>query len=76
MSHRELDCFSHDFNNNLGQKVNVAETNFMDSYILDDAHYDEATELVAYMGERDVNMVQSMLKCNQGLKEGKPPPRP
>ena len=44
----------------------------MDSYIFDDIHYDEATELSAYMGQKDVNMVQYTLECNKSMQEDEP----
>ena len=52
---------------NSGLKVNVADSHFMDSYLPEDSYYDEATSLATYMGERDVDMIHSMLECNQVL---------
>lgn len=47
----------------------------MESYIPHDTHYEEATNLAAYMGERDVDMIKSILECNQALCKGKPCPK-
>ena len=43
----------------------------MESYIPDDNHYKEATDLAAYMGEQDVDIIHSMLECNQALRDRK-----
>ena len=65
---------------NSGLKVNVADTHFMESYLPGDSYYDESTNLAAYMGnsmgEQDVNMIHSVLQCNQALREGQPRPKP
>ena len=61
---------------NSGQRVKEAATNFMESYILNDTYYDEAIDLAAYMGEQDVDMIHSVLLCNQALQDRKPRPRP
>ena len=55
--------------------MNVAETNFIEAYIPDDTSYEEGTNLAAYMGEQDVDMIQSMLECNKALCNGKPRPK-
>lgn len=47
----------------------------MDSYIPNNIHYKEATDLDAYIGERDVNMIQSTLECSQALRKGKLHPK-
>ena len=59
-----------------GCKANIADTHFMQLYLPEDSYYNEATNLVAYMGEQDVDMIHLMLQCNQALQEGKPRPRP
>ena len=61
---------------NSGQRANVAETNIMDSYVPEDNHYDNTTELAAYIGELDVDMVQSTIECYHALQDGKPRPHP
>ena len=47
----------------------------MDSYSFNDIHYDKATELSAFMGQQDVNIVQYTLECNKAMQEGKPRPK-
>ena len=54
-----------------GRRANVAETNFMESFVLDDTHYKEATDIAIYMGEQDVDMIHSMLEYNQALRDEK-----
>ena len=57
-------------------KINVADTNFMESYLPKDSYYDKATDLEAFMGERgDVDVIQTMLQWNQALRDGKPRPK-
>ena len=58
------------------RKVNIADTHSMLLYIPEDSYYDEATDLATYMGGQDVDMIHSMLQCNQTLQEGKPRPSP
>ena len=48
----------------------------MELYLPEDSYYVETTDLAAYMGEQDIDMIHSMLKCNQGLRDGNPRPRP
>ena len=60
---------------NSGRKANEVQTSFLDSYIPDDSHYEEATDLTTYMGERNVDMIQSTLECYQALREGKTHPK-
>ena len=60
---------------NVHRKVDVVDTNFLQSYIPDDSHYNEATNLAAYMGEQDVDIFYSMLECNQALRDGNQRPR-
>lgn len=54
---------------NSGRKANMAETNFMDLYILDDVCFDVATDLAAFMGELDVDMIHSTLEFHKILLE-------
>ena len=65
--------------NNSNLKVNVADTNFIESYLPEDSYYDNATDLVASMGEimseQDVDIIHSVLLCNQVLQEGRPGPK-
>ena len=62
--------------NNSKRKVNTADTHFMESYLSEDSYYDEASELVAFMGDRgDVDSIQNILGCNQALCDGKPKPK-
>ena len=49
---------------NSGQKVNIVEINLMYSYIPNNIHYEQATDLTAYMRERDFNMIQSTTECS------------
>ena len=39
------------------------------------SYYDKATNLAAHMGERDVDMIQLMLECNQALRDGESRPK-
>ena len=55
-----------------GRKANIADTHFMELYLPEDSYYNDATNLAAYMGEQDIDMIHSMLQCNQALREGKP----
>ena len=48
----------------------------MESYLPGDYYYNEANNLAAYMGEQDVDMIHSMLECNQALRNGRPRPKP
>ena len=58
-------------------KVNVADTNFIESYLPKDSCYDKATNLAAFMGERgDADVIQNMLQYSQALLDGKPRPKP
>ena len=56
------------------RKANVA-TMHMDPYSSDNVHYDKATELSAFMGQQDVDMVQYTLECNKAMQDGKPRPK-
>ena len=59
--------------NNNALKVNVVDTNCMDSYQPKDSCYDEATDLAAFMGERGVvDVIQNMLQCSQAFRDGNP----
>lgn len=49
----------------------MQETNFMDSYCPNDVGCQEAAELIAFMGNTVVKMVQCTLECHQDLWEGK-----
>lgn len=57
------------------EKQKMVKTSFMDLYIPDNMHYEETTYLSTYMGERDVDMIQSTLECYQSLSEGKRHPK-
>ena len=39
---------------NVTYKVNIADTYYMDSYSPEEAYYEEATDLAAFMGEREM----------------------
>ena len=63
-------------NNTLTKKANSSETEYLTLNSLSDPFFDQATDLSTYMVNRDVDMVQYTLECNQALKEGRPrPPR-
>ena len=62
-------------NDTVHQKLNVVDTNFMQLYLPEDSYYDKAANLAAYMGERNVDMIQLVLECNQALGDGKPRPK-
>ena len=54
--------------NNFKHKVNAADTHFMESYLPKDSYYHEASNLVAFMGDRgDVDSIQNISECNQAL---------
>ena len=59
-------------------KVNIAESSYYtDSYGPEDSYYNEATDLLAYMGELgNVDALQHILQCSQAMREGKPKPKP
>ena len=57
---------------NSGHKVNIADTHYIKSYLPEDLYYDKATNLAAYMDDQDVDMIHSMLECNQALCDGRP----
>ena len=50
-------------------KVNVVDTDSMQSYVPANLYYNKATNIVAYMGERDVDIIQLMLECNHALRD-------
>ena len=54
---------------NSSWKANITDTHFMGLYLPEDYYYDNATNLAACMGEQDVDMIHSILHCNQALKE-------
>ena len=58
-----------------GRKVNLVETNFIDSYIQDTTHYGEATDLAAFIEERGVDTIHSILEYYKVLCDGKPRPK-
>ena len=54
---------------NVNQKVNIANTYYMDSYLPEESYYDEATNLAI------VDVIQNMLQCSQALRDAKPRPK-
>ena len=64
--------------NSTTRKANSATSDYLSPYSASDDHYDDATDLCAYMGDRgDVDMIQDILQCNKAMNEGKlrPPSR-
>ena len=64
--------------NSTSRKVNAAESNYLDPYTPVDSLYAEATELLVFMGERnvdvdvdvDVDVLQDFLRCKLALQKG------
>ena len=57
------------------RKANSANSSYLSPYSASDDHYDDATDLSSYMGERsDTDTIHDILLCNKAMNEGKPRP--
>ena len=62
-----------DIDNCLDEKVNVAESDYIQPYSPSDDNHDTATGLSLYMEVRggDIGMIYGVLNCSKALQQGK-----
>ena len=63
-------------NNTPSLKVNSLETDYLTPNSPSDLFFSHATNLLTYMVNQDVDMIQYTLEYNQALKEGRTPSPP